>query len=143
MNLDEVKGLLPAQLLDIIEAIGLPATQRLVEQLGGTTWPVAKGTRRLGIIRHSALAEVIGEDAAAIVAREWGGVPLYIPRCETALRHLRDLDINSQFEQGVREGISANTLVNELARAYKLSDRRIWRILKQPFDASAKGDLFQ
>lgn len=141
MKIDQVKELLPKQLLDIAEAIGLPATQRLVDELGGTTWPVAKGVRRLGIIRHAALTEVIGEEAAGIMAKHWGSVPLYIPKCDSALRRLRDLEINSQFEQGVREGVSANTLVAELARSYKLSDRRIWEILKQPSPA-ATGDLF-
>ncbi|MOA63176.1 hypothetical protein D3C78_1888090 [compost metagenome] len=54
---------------------------------------------------------------------------------------MRDLEINAQFVQGVREGVSANTLVAELARTYKLSDRRIWEILKQP-SPEATGDLF-
>ncbi|VXD04061.1 Mor transcription activator family protein [Pseudomonas sp. 9Ag] len=141
MEIDQVKELLPKQLLDIAEAIGLPAAQRLVDELGGTTWPVAKGVRRLGIIRHEALKEVIGERAATIMAEQWGSVPLYIPKCEAAIRRLRDLEINRQYVQGVREGVSANTLVAELARSYKLSDRRIWEILKQP-SPDATGDLF-
>ncbi|MBH2032412.1 MAG: hypothetical protein I8H73_06130 [Pseudomonadales bacterium] len=141
MKIDQVKELLPTQLLEIAEAIGLPATQRLVDELGGTTWPVAKGVRRLGIIRHAALVDVVGEQAAEIMASRWADVRLYIPKCDAALRCMRDHEINSQFEQGVREGISANTLVNELARSYKLSDRRIWEILKQP-SGEASGDLF-
>lgn len=141
MNLEQVKGLLPQQIQDIAEAIGLPATQRLVEQLGGTTWTVAKGVRRLGIIRHEALKEVIGERAATIMVERWANVPLYIPKCDMALRRLRDLEINRQFEQGVREGISANTLVAELARSNQLSDRRVWDILKQPSGDSIT-DLF-
>ena len=141
MNLDQVKGLLPRQLLEISEAIGLPAAQRLVEELGGTTWPVARGVRRLGIIRHEALKEVVGETAANIMAERWANVPLYIPKCDAALRRVRDLEINRQYVQGVREGISANTLVAELARTYKLSDRRIWEILKQP-EPEATVDLF-
>ena len=141
MNLDQVKGLLPKQLLEIADAIGLPAAQRLVEELGGTTWPVAKGVRRLGIIRHEALKEVVGETAANIMAERWANVPLYIPKCDAALRRVRDLEINRQYVQGVREGVSANTLVAELARTYKLSDRRIWEILKQP-EPEAMGDLF-
>lgn len=141
MNLDQVKGLLPRQLLEIADAIGLPAAQRLVEGLGGTTWPVAKGVRRLGIIRHEALKEVVGETAANIMAERWANVPLYIPKCDAALRRMRDLEINRQYVQGVREGISANTLVAELARTYRLSDRSIWKILKQP-EPEATGDLF-
>ncbi|MFL1552481.1 Mor transcription activator family protein [Pseudomonas sp. D47] len=140
MKIDQVKGLLPRQVLDIAEAIGIPATQRLVDELGGTTWPVAQGKRRLGIIRHEALVNVIGVEAAEIMAKRWANVQLYIPRCDAALRSLRDHDINTQFEQGVREGISANTLVAELARSNKLSDRRIWEILKTPTDRAP--DLF-
>jgi len=132
VNLEQVKSLLPQQIKDIADAIGLPATQRLVEQLGGTTWTVAKGMRRLGVIRQEALKEIIGENAASIMAERWSNVPMYIPKCDTALRRLRDLEINRQFEQGVREGISANTLVAELARSNDLSDRQIWKILKQP-----------
>ena len=139
MNLEEVRALLPERILDIADAIGLPATQRLVEELGGTTWPVAKGVRRLGIIRHEALKEVVGETAANIMAERWGSEPLYIAKCDVPLRRLRDLDIHRQFEQAVREGVSANTVVSELARTYKLSDRRIWEILKLPIDTQSPG----
>lgn len=141
MDLERVRSLLPQQIQDIAEAIGLPATQRLVEELGGTTWPVAKGVRRLGIIRHEALKEVVGEHAAGILAERWGNVPLYIAKCDAPLRRLRDLEINRQFEQAVRDGVSANAVVTELARSYSLSDRRIWEILKQP-TPEATGDLF-
>ena len=141
MQLDQVKALLPRQIQELAEAIGLSATQRLVEELGGTTWTVAKGVRRLGVIRHAALVEVIGERAANIMVERWANVPLYIPRCAAALRRMRDLEINRQFEQGVREGVSANTLVAELARSNGLSDRRVWEILKQP-GPDATGDLF-
>lgn len=140
-QIDQVKELLPDQLLEVADAIGLPATQRLVEELGGTTWTPAKGVRRLGVIRHEALAEIIGEPAARIMAERWANVPLYIPKCDAALRRLRDLQINRKFEQGVRERKSANALVAELAREYKLSDRRVWEILKQP-SPDATGDLF-
>ncbi|WP_137971885.1 Mor transcription activator family protein [Pseudomonas sp. F(2018)] len=141
MNLEQVRSLLPQQIQDIVEAIGFPATQRLVEELGGTTWPVAKGVRRLGIIRHEALKEVVGEDAANIMAKRWANVPLYIAKCDAPLRRLRDMEINRQFEQAVREGVSANVVVNELARTFGLSDRWIWAILKQP-SPEATGDLF-
>lgn len=140
MNLDQVKGVLPRQVLDIADAIGLPATQRLVEKLGGTTWLVAKGVRRLGIIRHQALVDVIGIEAADIMAKRWANVQLYIPRCDAALRAVRDFDINAQYVEGVRNGVSANALVACLALKHNLSDRRIWEILKTPTDL--QSDLF-
>lgn len=140
MNLDQVKSVLPRQVLDIAEAIGMPATQRLVNELGGTTWPVAQGKRRQGIIRHAALVDVVGVEAAEIMAQRWANVQLYIPRCDAALRAVRDFNINAEFVQGVREGISANTLVAQLARSNELSDRRIWEILKSP--CGHQSDLF-
>lgn len=140
MKLEDVRALLPERILEIAQAIGLPATQRLVEELGGTTWPVAKGVRHLGIIRHEALARVVGETAAEIMAERWGSEALYIAKCDVSLRRLRDLEIHRQFEQAIREGISTNTVVNELARTYKLSDRRIWEILKLPLES--QGGLF-
>jgi Mor family transcriptional regulator len=134
LNLQEVKTLLPRQILEIAAMIGLPAATRLVEQLGGTTWAVGKGEKRLAMIRREALAEIIGEKATDLMVARYYGGNLYIPRCEAALRRLRDIEINRQFVQGTREGVSANTLVAELARSYQISDRHVWTILKLPDD---------
>ncbi|MDF3931378.1 Mor transcription activator family protein [Pseudomonas citronellolis] len=144
MNLEQVRDQLPAQVLEIAEVVGMPAALRLVAELGGTTWEFAKGGNRSGQIRVAALADVIGDEAAQLLTSRVGGTSVYIPRCDAALRRLRDLEIHRQFEQAVREGVSANTVVAELARTYQLSDRRIWIILKQvlpePYPTSA--DLF-
>lgn len=141
MNLHAVRALLPVQVHLIADLVGLPAAIRLVEVLGGTTWPVAKARNRAGEARHAALAEIIGEKAADRIAQHWGGDMLYIPRCAVALRRVRDLEINQRFEDGVRQGVSSNVLVAQLAREFRLCDRRIWEILKQPAE-SASGDLF-
>ena len=141
MKLEQVRAMLPEQVRDIAELIGLPDALRLVEQLGGTTWEFAKGRNRSGQIRIAALGDLLGEETAARLTSHLGGEKIYIPKCDAALRRLRDLEINGQFEQAVREGVSANTVVNELARAYKLSDRRVWDILKQPL-SQPTGDLF-
>lgn len=144
MQLEQMQALLPQQIHEIAQVIGLPDALRLVEQLGGTTWEFAKGGNRPGQIRVAALGDILGEETATRLTRHLGGEKIYIPKCDTALRRLRDLEMNRQFEQAVREGVSANTVVNELARAYKLSDRRVWGILKQAFgDTSGpQGDLF-
>ncbi len=127
----DVQDLLPGQIKLIAQLIGLSKAMRLVECLGGTTWPVAKGGNRAGESRHAALAEVVGDEAAETLAHHFGGDELYIPRCSTALRRLRDWEINDRFVAGVRAGQSSNDLVSELAREFGLSDRRVWSILKQ------------
>jgi Mor family transcriptional regulator len=130
--IEQVQELLPQQILDIARVIGLPAALRLVNELGGTSWEFAQGANRNGQIRVAALGDILGEEAASLLTSHLGGEKIYIPQCSAALRRLRDLEIHRQFEQAVREGVTANTVVAELARANNLSDRRIWIIVKQP-----------
>ncbi|MEE1950993.1 Mor transcription activator family protein [Pseudomonas alcaligenes] len=130
-NLEQVRELLPPAVRRIAELVGLPAAIKLVEALGGTSWYFARGVGRHGQARVAALSEIVGDEAAerlAFYLHERDTV--YIPKCDTALRSLRDIEIHRQFDQAMREGISANTVVAELARTYELSDRHVWRILK-------------
>lgn len=144
MDIAQVEALLPRQILDIARAVGMPTAMRLVEELGGTSWEFAKGSNRNGLIRVAALADILGEEAARRLTQHMGGEKIYIPRCADALRRLRDLDIHRQFEQAIREGVSANTAVAALAREFKLSDRWVWEILKQPLEQeeAPQGTLF-
>lgn len=129
MKLDDVRGLLPDIIQTIARLIGMPNTIKLVEQLGGTTLPISKNKNRLGEIRYAMLAEVIGVPAADLITSHFGGIPLYIANCEVALRRLRDLEIVATFD-GLSREIGSNAAVAQLAREYKLSDRRVWEILK-------------
>ncbi|PZE13175.1 hypothetical protein DMX10_11650 [Pseudomonas sp. 57B-090624] len=133
MNIESARDLLPSAVQRIADAVGLAAALRLVEQLGGTSWYFAQGHGRHGQARVAALEEIVGEDAARRLTflmneRE----VVYIPKCDKAIRRLRDAEIHRQFDQAVREGVSTNTVVNELARTYEMSDRHVWRILKTP-----------
>jgi hypothetical protein len=131
MNLENVQHLLPDVVQVLIRLIGLPAVVRLVEQLGGTTFPVALRKSRLGEIRYEALSEVVGSDAADAITKHFGGDSLYIPRCVTALRELMHRKIRDEFDVMTREH-SALHAVAKLAVRYRLSDRHIWRVLKRP-----------
>jgi hypothetical protein len=144
MNLEQVRDQLPAQVLEIAEVIGMSAALRLVTELGGTTWEFAKGSNRNGQIRVAALADIIGDEAAQLLTGRLGGDVVYIPRCDAALRRLRDLEIHRRFVEAVRFGSGARAVVAELARTYQLSDRRIWIILNQslPDLIEPTGDLF-
>lgn len=123
---------LPQHVREIANIIGYSAAMRLVAELGGRSWEFAKGVNRPGQATVAALGEILGEEAADLLTSRVGGNKIYIPKCDTALRLLRDLEIHRQFEQAVREGVTANTVVAELARAFELSDRRVWDILKKP-----------
>ncbi|MEX3688880.1 Mor transcription activator family protein [Paraburkholderia sp. BR14263] len=130
MKLENVAHLLPDAIKVVIRLIGLPASVKLVEQLGGTTFPVSLRRSRLGEIRYEALSEVVGTDAADALTKHFGGDTLYIPMCKVALRELLHREIRSDFDSITREHSALHT-VAELAKKYRISDRQIWRILKK------------
>lgn len=132
MKLESVTHLLPDAAQTIVNVIGLVAAAKLIEQLGGTTFPVALRKSRLGEIRYEMLAEVIGSDAADAMTEHFGGDTLYIPRCTHAMRELMHREIRGSFDRMTRDDVSAVQAVAKLAVAYKLADRTIWRILKRP-----------
>jgi hypothetical protein len=121
---------LPAVARELAETIGLRQALRLVEALGGTTFPVPKRENRAGELRFKVLAEVVGEPAAEAIVRRYGSTGLYIPRCADALRHARDAAICRDYDLLI-QSMSGNDAVQRLARANHLSDRSIFAILKR------------
>ncbi len=123
---------MPAMAREIAGLIGMPDTLRLVEALGGTTFPVPKRENRMGELRFNLLEQAVGVKAADILCKQYGGTNLYIPRCADALRRARDTEIIRLFDAEIRTGRTGTEVVAELALRYRLSDRRIWLILKGP-----------
>lgn len=130
MNLDEVQHLLPEMAQLIARLIGLPKSLKLIEAWGGTTFPVSKNVRRDGQIRFEALAEVIGIEAAQILTFHFGGEVLAIPRCAVAMREVRDRMLRHDFDQETQEHPAVH-VVTQLARRYQMTERNVWRLLKQ------------
>lgn len=134
-NLD--KSYLPAVAQELAEAVGLPKALRLVETLGGTTFPVPKRETKQGELRFAVLADVVGVEAAEVLVRRYGSTDLYIPKCAEAMRRLRDAAIIQEYDALIRKdmngrkGISGNEAVQRLARSHRLSDRQIFNILKR------------
>ena len=124
---------LPQTIQTIAELVGMPATARLVEAFGGTTFPVpVGGNRKKGLMRRAALGQVVGDEAAEKIVRHFGGSELYIPRCAYQLRASRDQALIKDFDELCAAGLSANEATNELALKYRLSNRRVYDILNQP-----------
>ncbi|CDM42408.1 Mor transcription activator family protein [Ectopseudomonas oleovorans] len=142
MDLSQLQELLPENVRDMAARIGLPATLRVVERMGGTTWRVAEGRTPEGEAKRAALADIVGSDIEEMLHREYAGDEFYLARCHAAVLRWRNLEIHQRFEQGVREGLTARTLVAELAREYRLSDRRVWIILKEHLPPVEQGTLF-
>lgn len=111
---------LPESLQQMIEAIGENATLGLVEAFPGTT-------QRLPAISNVSshhFVPVIGEVLLMGLVKSLGGSrDVYIPRCLDGMRKKRDQAIVREYLAGAK--------VNDLALKYHLSDRHIWRILKE------------
>ncbi|HHV7522971.1 TPA: Mor transcription activator family protein [Burkholderia orbicola] len=137
MNFTDVEDELPDFVRLLIRLIGMPKTVMLIEKLGGTTFPVAKRLSRQGEVRYQLLAEVVGVEAADRLTEHFGGEPLYIPTCAKAVRLARDRRIRADFDTITREHSSLYAVV-KLVQRNKLSDRQIWRILKQEDPPSSR-----
>lgn len=143
MDFSQLQDLLPGNVRDMAQRIGLPATLVVIERLGGTTWRIAEGRNVEGEAKRAALADIVGSDIEELLHREYAGDEIYLARCHSALVYWRNLEINRRFEQGVREGVTARTVVAELAREYRLSERWVWGIVGQHYpEPVEQGRLF-
>ncbi|HHL0433577.1 Mor transcription activator family protein [Klebsiella quasipneumoniae subsp. similipneumoniae] len=131
MNLQQVTELLPPVVIQIADLIGFPATERLLSAFGGTTFPIGKGLRALGAQRAALLRDTIGDHNAQLLFKNFGGFPLYLPRCETALRELRNQRFLAEFDSVRQEGTSSLMAMTLLCPRYGFSDRFGWELLSK------------
>lgn len=134
--------LLPESAQQLIHIIGWADTARLIAAFGGTTLPMPSGVNTIGRSTLAVLAEKMGQEVTDKLAFYYGGAPLYVPRCEAALRCARDKAIIDEFDAAIRAKETATSAVNRLATKYKLTDRRIWSILKTLPPDDPTPDLF-
>lgn len=131
MKLEQVAELLPESVQKIAELIGYPATVRLLEAFGGTTFPIGKGLRALGATRSALLRQTIGDANAALIVKNFGGEVLYLPRCDRALRELRNRRFLNEFEELRDQGSSSLMVMTALCPKYGFSDRFAWGLLAE------------
>ena len=131
MDIEQVKALLPESVQQIAELIGYPATARLLDKLGGTTFPIGKGLRALGAARATLLRETIGDENAQLLVKHFGGEVLYLPRCDRALRELRNRSILAEFSELRALGVSSLMVMTQLCPKYGFSDRFAWGLLAE------------
>jgi len=116
---------LPPHLLKITEITDWTAAIAIVDYFGGTYLIFARKAQfQNGTCTNPELAELIGMEYYEKLICEFGGMKIYIPKLDHALRKARDLEINQKFMEG--------TPGAELAIEYRLSERWIWQILKSP-----------
>lgn len=109
--------LLPPQMRQLVSIIGLPDTVKLLQARGGTFF-------RFPLKAHdSLLADIIGNEPAALLCNELGGKTWELPKCDKILNKIRNIAI-----QKARETHSAS----EVARMFDLTRRHIINITPRP-----------
>lgn len=112
---------LPYAAHDLIEVIGLQATIDLVSAFGGGELRVP--ARRDNSRVWSELADAVGDLAAGqLVDSRYGGTPVYVPMCTSALRAERNRQIVALIRQG--EGIE------RVRRKFRLTRSAVYRIFR-------------
>lgn len=114
MKLDPAQ--LPGSLGEVVDAIGIDAALRLVEQLGGTRLYVPERMTP----NHPVVA-LLGHKHAYTLASQFGGDQIILPRCVAAMRALRDT--------AIREQRSGGASTKTLALKHGLTERQIYAIL--------------
>lgn len=108
----------------LMRLIGEAAAMRLMDgkNLGGGRFRFPKTECGMGAQSFAYLAEIVGIDKAKILCHHFGGDDFYIPKMTQWHIHERDRRIVRAYDSG--------TGIRELVREFELSDRHIWRILK-------------
>ena len=73
---------------------------------------------------------LIGQESAVKLRHYFQAEEVYIPRCEVALRSLRNERLKADFDHITQtEKKSGRTAMLELCPKYKLCDRQAWEII--------------
>ena len=78
------------------------------------------------------MCAALGDESASALCREFARRAIYIPNLKQAMLDKRNSSLNMERDELAGRGHSERTLVAILARRYSLSERQVWRILKQP-----------
>lgn len=122
---------LPDMVIEIIAIIGLNSTMKLIKSFGGTTFPIGKGIRFLGGPNAKRLRTILSENEIKELSIYFDGVPLYLPRCDRALREIRNRVFLKEYHAMRQAGASSLKCMRELPPKYGFTDRYGWDLLKK------------
>lgn len=121
---EEVEVYLPETVKEIVGVIGLSAAVALVKSFGGTGFYLTRNG-----LDYERVVSAIGEELAKKLTEYYQAAYFYLPKCEVALRVLRNRAFNTDFLALTKSGKSGRAAMIELCRKYKLSDRHGWEIV--------------
>ncbi|TXE27133.1 hypothetical protein FOT62_22705 [Serratia marcescens] len=127
---EQVLALLPESVQQIAALIGFPATEALIRQFGGVTFPIGKGLRGTGQRRIALLQKTLSPDHVAVLVQHFSGDVLYIPRCDAAWRAWRNRCFFADIDRLQAEGESLTMALTLICPKYGIASTRAWELLK-------------
>lgn len=127
---------LPPVMQKVCDVIGWDAALKLINHAGGTVLDLPRrAMTENGNTTCPALCALLGMADYEKLIVEFGGQRLYVAKCDGALRTSRNAEINRRYMAGES--------ASKLALAYKLTERQIWFVLKNPVTLrTQQPDLF-
>lgn len=118
---------LPAVIQEIVGIIGHGPAMELVRAFGGKEIRVP---RTDASDTWAALVEIIGEPLTKALAGVYGGEEVYIALCDRALRHDRNRQMITRYEELLAEGHSSRGAVWVLVGEFRpISNRQVEKIV--------------
>lgn len=141
-KLEQVAALLPEIVREIVDIIGFADTEKLIRAFGGLEFFFRKGE-----VYYPKLIDVLGEDVAEQLYQYFKGERVYLPRCDIALRALRNARFRTEYHYLTQnEQKSGRQAMIALCPKYQISDRMGWEIVRQSHRPGpphlSQGDLF-
>ena len=125
-ELESVAGYLSEIVLEMVDLVGFADIEKIINQFGGTTFRFTDGA-----VYFPRLKSLIGAENAIKLRNYFRAEEVYIPRCEVALRLLRNERLKADFDYITQtEKKSGRTAMLELCSKYNLSDRHAWEIVR-------------
>ena len=123
---ESVAEYLPEIVLEMVELVGFVEVEKIIHQFGGTTFRFTDGA-----VYFPKLKALIGVESAVKLREYFCAEEVYIPRCEVALRLLRNERLKAHFDFITQnEKKSGRTAMLELCPKYCISDRQAWEIVR-------------
>ncbi|WP_410677802.1 Mor transcription activator family protein [Avibacterium paragallinarum] len=125
-HFEDVADCLPPVVLEMVDLVGFEVTEKIIRHFGGVCFLFSDGA-----IYFPRLKALIGLENATTLRQYFKSEEVYIPRCDVALRTLRNTRLVNEFLMKTQvEGKSGRAAMLDLCPKYALSDRQAWEIVR-------------
>lgn len=125
---ENVAEFLPESVREMVDIIGFCAVEKLVRKFGGGSFKLSDRSA----LYFDKLAEVIGKESAEKLLQYFGCEEIYIPRCDKALKILRNQRFYAAWCALKEERkLSGRMAMVELCPQFEITWRTGWEIVQK------------